>query len=76
MLSPLVQPLDIMSAPSVMLLIIACLPVLFGFASIVTSEALDIIYLTVLGFIPAEILALCPLLLLLGFPLLLLPLLP
>ncbi|GFZ05420.1 hypothetical protein Acr_17g0009920 [Actinidia rufa] len=37
-LNPLVQPLGLMSAPFVILMIIACLLVLFGFANTVASE--------------------------------------
>ena len=75
MLSPLVQPLDIMSALSVMPLIIACLLVMFELASIVTNELLVIISMTVLKTLPVEILILSPLLPLLEFPLLIPPLL-
>ncbi|GFY97616.1 hypothetical protein Acr_12g0001570 [Actinidia rufa] len=41
-LNPLVQPIGIMSAPFVMLLTIACLLVLFGFANTITSESTTI----------------------------------
>ena len=71
-LSPLVRLLSIMSAPSVMPLIIACLPVLFGFTSIVTSEVLVIISPIVSKTLPVEILVLSQLL---EFSLLLSPLL-
>ena len=61
-----------MSAPSVMPLIIACLPVLSELVSIIANEILVIISLIVPKTLPVEILVLSPLLLLLGFPLLLL----
>ena len=68
-------PPYIMSAPSVMSLIIACLHVLCELANIVTSKVLVIISLIVPKILPIEILVLNPQLLLLEFPLLLLPLL-
>ena len=71
----LIQFLAIMHALFVMLLIIACLPVLFRFASIADSAVLAIINLIVPRTLPAEILFLIPLLLLLRLLLLLLPLL-
>ncbi|GFZ03139.1 hypothetical protein Acr_15g0017470 [Actinidia rufa] len=48
-------PLGIMSAPFVTPLIIACLPALFGFASIVARKALVIISLIVPTILPADI---------------------
>ena len=72
-LSLLFRPLDIMSASFVMPIIIACLRVLFDLASIVASEVLVIISLTVSKILTIEILVLSPRLLLLEFPLLLLP---
>ena len=74
-LSLLVRPIGTMSTPSVMQLIIACLPVLFGHASIVANEVLVIICPTVPKTLPIKILILYPLLLRLGFNLLLSPLL-
>ncbi|GFY80771.1 hypothetical protein Acr_01g0005800 [Actinidia rufa] len=74
-LSPLIRSFSIISVSSVMLLIIACLLVVFGFASIVANKVLDIICPTVLRFLPAEILVLSSLLLLQRLPVLLPPLL-
>ena len=67
--------LGIMSATFVMPLIIAYLLVLFRLASIIANEVLVIISLTILKILPSDILVLSSLLLLLGFSLLLLPLL-